>query len=55
VAPADLGIFKKEAYFLGIIFFNSLSTENKDLLDNPKEFQIALKHLCVFTLFSYSG
>jgi len=55
VAPADLEVFQKEAYFLGISIFNSLPTENKNLLDNHKEFQVALKHLCVFTLFSYSG
>jgi len=50
VPHANLAIFKKGAYYLGIRIFNSLPTGIKDLSDNSKKFKIALKHF----LYSHS-
>jgi hypothetical protein len=53
VPNANLAIFKKGAYYLGIRIFNSLPTDIKDLSDNSKKFKIALKHfLCSHSLYA---
>jgi hypothetical protein len=48
---ANLAIFKKGAYYLGMKIFNILPVDIKDLSDNSKKFKIALKHFFVCTLF----
>jgi len=42
---ADLTIYQKGAYYLGIKFFNNLPLEIKIVNGNQKKFKIALKEL----------
>jgi len=47
---ANLAIFQKEAYYLGIKIFNNLPLEIKTVAGNLKKFKIALKQF----LYTYS-
>ena len=47
---ANLTIYQKGAYYLGIKIFNNLSLEIKNIAGNEKKFKIALKEF----LYSYS-
>lgn len=45
LSEANLAIFQKGAYYLGIKIFNILLTEIKDLSDDHKKFKTVLKHV----------
>jgi hypothetical protein len=47
---ANLAIYQKEAYYLGITFFNNLPLEIKIVADNQKKFKRELKKF----LYTYS-
>jgi hypothetical protein len=47
---ANLTIYQKEAYYLGITIFNNLPLEIKNVAGNQKKFKIALKKF----LYAYS-
>jgi hypothetical protein len=47
---ANLTMYHKGAYYLGITIFNNLPLEIKNVAGNPKKFKIALKNF----LYSYS-
>ena len=47
---ANLTIYQKEAYYLGIKTFNNLPSEIKNVADNLKKFKVALKQF----LYTYS-
>ena len=47
---ANLNIYRKEAYYLGIKIFNNLPSEIKNVAGNQKKFKIALKKF----LYPYS-
>jgi hypothetical protein len=54
MTQANLATYQKGAYYLGIVVFNNLPTEIKDISGNPKKYEIILKHFlytCTFCTF----
>ena len=49
---ANLTIYQKEAYYLGIKIFNNLPLEIKNIAGNQKKFKIALKNFYTLTHFT---
>ena len=49
---ANLTIYQKGAYYLGIQIFNNLPLEIKSVADNQKKFKIALKNFYTLILFT---
>jgi len=50
---ANLTIYQKGAYYLGINIFNNLPSEIKNVASNQKKFKIALKK-CLYTYSFYT-
>jgi len=50
---ANLTVYQKEAYYLGIKIFNNLPLEIKIVADNQKKFKLALKKfLYAYTFYT---
>jgi hypothetical protein len=57
LTPANLAIYQKAAYYLGIKIFHNLPLDIKNVAGNPKKLKITLKQFlytsCLYTLEQY--
>ena len=51
VPPANLTVYQRGVYYSGIKIFNHLPTTIKNLSDNKKKFQIALRKFLLYISF----
>jgi hypothetical protein len=52
---ANLTIYQKRAYYLGIKIFNNLPLEIKNAAGNQKNFKIALKKILIYLFILHNG